>query len=164
MPNREGYFKEWYAKNKPQVLLRAQTYRAANRADLSAKSRAYYKKNKAQCQVVNKAWVVAQRNYNCDKRSATRLCAWARIRARKKGLAFDLVWQDISIPSKCPVFGRPFEYGGRYAMSLDRIQPSLGYVRGNVRVVSKLANAMKYDATPTELVEFARWVLGDCNE
>ena len=36
---------------------------------------------------------------------------------------------------------------------------SLGYVRGNVTVMSMKANIMKGDATPEELLQFAEWVL-----
>ena len=35
--------------------------------------------------------------------------------------------------------------------SLDKIKPHLGYVPGNVLVVSHRANMIKHDATPEEL-------------
>jgi hypothetical protein len=35
--------------------------------------------------------------------------------------------------------------------SLDKIIPSLGYVRGNVQVISQRANSIKRDATLAEL-------------
>ena len=41
--------------------------------------------------------------------------------------------------------------------SIDRIIPTLGYVRGNVIVVSLKANRIKNDATPDELMEVARF-------
>ena len=43
--------------------------------------------------------------------------------------------------------------------SLDRIIPELGYVPGNVQVISQLANAMKWDSTREERLTFANWVL-----
>ena len=42
--------------------------------------------------------------------------------------------------------------------SLDRIIPELGYVPGNVQVISHQANTMKSNATLKELKAFAAWV------
>lgn len=68
------------------------------------------------------------------------------------------------IPETCPVLGIPLFPGiGRgpqhNAPTLDRIVPDLGYVPGNIRVMSHLANSMKRDATPEQLRTFAEWVL-----
>jgi hypothetical protein len=66
-------------------------------------------------------------------------------------------------PAKCPVFGRKFTERGAgfspWSPSIDKIDPAKGYVRGNVQVISMLANAMKRNATPAQLQQFARWVL-----
>lgn len=53
----------------------------------------------------------------------------------------------------------PFDKSRRYSRSLDRIIPELGYVPGNVQVISQLANAMKWDSTREERIAFANWVL-----
>jgi hypothetical protein len=42
--------------------------------------------------------------------------------------------------------------------SLDRIRPELGYVPGNVAVISYKANAIKQGATPEELRAVADWL------
>ncbi len=66
-------------------------------------------------------------------------------------------------PAKCPVFNRRFTERGvgfsPWSPSIDKIIPAKGYVRGNVQVISMLANSMKRDATPTQLRRFAEWVL-----
>lgn len=66
-------------------------------------------------------------------------------------------------PSSCPVFHRRFVERGvgfsPWSPSIDKIDPKKGYVRGNVQVISMLANAMKRNATPTQLRQFAEWVL-----
>ena len=76
-------------------------------------------------------------------------------RARKKGLEFNLTEHDIVIPSHCPALGIPiFCEGGRATAnspSLDRIDPSKGYTRDNIVVVSHRANTLKRDATVLEL-------------
>jgi hypothetical protein len=40
---------------------------------------------------------------------------------------------------------------------LDRLIPELGYVKGNIAVVSTRANTLKRDATPEELMKVARF-------
>ena len=89
--------------------------------------------------------------------------------AKKKGThvgfksAAELAAYVLSIaPDKCPVFGEPFAERGvgfsRWSPSIDKINPALGYVRGNIQVLSVLANCMKRDASPEELNKFADWV------
>lgn len=70
-------------------------------------------------------------------------------RAREKGIEFSLDLEDFIIPSVCPVLGLPIERGSNRDCwpSLDRIDPNKGYVKGNVIVVSFLANRIKSNAT-----------------
>jgi hypothetical protein len=79
----------------------------------------------------------------------------ARQRAAKLGIDFDLTLADIVVPERCPALGVELSVGKRHARphspSLDRIDPSLGYVRGNVVVVSHRANSIKNDASIDEL-------------
>ncbi|HEY1858660.1 hypothetical protein [Acidocella sp.] len=81
----------------------------------------------------------------------------ARDRASSKGLPFDLTPGDISVPEFCPVLGIRLEWGrgqmgwrNMTAPSLDRVRPQLGYVRGNVRIISNRANHLKSNGTITE--------------
>jgi hypothetical protein len=66
-------------------------------------------------------------------------------------------------PSKCPVFGTPFAKHGagfsNWSPSIDKIDPRKGYVRGNIQIISMLANCMKRNATPKQLRTFAEWAL-----
>jgi len=68
-------------------------------------------------------------------------------------------------PASCPVFGVPFADRGTgfnpWSPSIDKIDPTKGYVPGNIQVLSFLANCMKRDATPDQLKQFAHWVLKD---
>jgi len=80
----------------------------------------------------------------------------AKGRAKKFGIPFDLTKEDIIVPDICPVFNKPLVFGygnGRNPMSpsLDRIDNTKGYVKGNVIVVSWRANHLKNDATIDEL-------------
>lgn len=82
----------------------------------------------------------------------------AKRRAIKAGVPFDLYEEDFDIPPTCPVLGFEMARGdGGRSPSLDRIEPALGYVRGNVVVVSTRANRLKGDATLAELLRLAEF-------
>lgn len=75
----------------------------------------------------------------------------ARGRAKKKGLPYNIDLEDVIPPTHCPVLGIELDWSALKTQdncpSLDRIIPSLGYVKGNVIVVSILANRIKTNAT-----------------
>lgn len=92
--------------------------------------------------------------------------------AKKNGVPveFDSVAQLASYittirPDKCPVFNQPFVERGagfsNWSPSIDKRDPSKGYVKGNIQVISMLANCMKRNATPEQLKQFAQWALED---
>jgi hypothetical protein len=89
----------------------------------------------------------------------------ARNRARKKGIPFNLTVDDIVIPEFCPILGVKLtrnmgSHGGTStSASIDKIIPELGYVKGNIQIISLLANNMKSSANSEQLVVFAKWVL-----
>ena len=84
-------------------------------------------------------------------------------RAIKKELDFNLTLDDINVPSHCPVFGFALQRNHKIPLfnspSVDRIDPAKGYTKDNIQVLSQLANAMKQNATPEQLLKFAYWVL-----
>lgn len=89
----------------------------------------------------------------------------ARNRARKSGWAFNLKMSDIVVPERCPILGiklvahcgtRNKKYPN--SPSLDRIDSSKGYVRGNIAVVSWRANEVKKNGTAAEHRKIATWM------
>lgn len=75
----------------------------------------------------------------------------AKGRSRRLNLDFDLTVEDIKVPRKCPVLGEPLIKNTEYASSLDRIDPSKGYIKGNIQVLSVRANMLKNNASIDEL-------------
>ena len=76
-------------------------------------------------------------------------------RCKRIGREFSIELEDITIPEKCPVFGFDLKREDRQtwmcAPSVDRIDSSKGYIKGNITVVSRRANILKKDATLEEL-------------
>lgn len=82
----------------------------------------------------------------------------ARDRTRMFGLEFSLTAADFEdVPTHCPVLGLELVYPGAgkgrsdNSASLDRLDSSKGYVKGNVAIISWRANRLKSDATLAEL-------------
>lgn len=87
----------------------------------------------------------------------------AKTRAKNQGLEFNITASDFEIPSICPILGIQLFKSDRSGAnpnspSLDRLIPSRGYTKGNVWVISKLANYMKNSASFGELQMFANWI------
>lgn len=118
------------------------------------KAREYYKEAQPESRV--RAMEVQKKKRHLDTRYRL-LCA-ARARARQLKIPFDLTLEDIFVPDKCPVFGTTFAMNTKYAASIDRVDPTKGYIKGNVQVLSWKANTMKNDASKEELEKFANWV------
>lgn len=131
--------REYYLQNKDKYRKSGLKYYYANRSRHLLLSRLYRIRN------LSKILVKA-----------------ARDRAKKKGLPFDLTVSDISIPETCPVLGIPISPGERgfhpNSPTIDRFIPELGYVRGNVSVISCRANGIKSDANLEEVELLAAWM------
>ena len=97
--------------------------------------------------------VKSARRYYANR--AKSLWSSARARAKNSGLNFNIEPGDITIPDTCPVLGIPME-----SPSLDRVDSTQGYVRGNIRVISWRANKLKSDATLDELRRLVAYVEG----
>jgi len=90
----------------------------------------------------------------------------AKQRAERRGVPFSITPLDITIPARCPVLGVKLAIAhgadgkgpSPCSPTLDCIDPTLGYVPGNIAVVSWRANRLKSDATLAELRRLADWV------
>jgi hypothetical protein len=155
----------YYQKNKERQYENQKRWRKANRAKLNEKARIYRAKNvdairvkqaKSKLARTRGAWSDLADPQNVDYVVRLMLNR-ARHSAKKKGIPFNLTKADIlPFPKVCPVLGTPLIYGATRAElwstpSLDRIDNSRGYVKGNVVLVSYRANVIKGDATVSEL-------------
>lgn len=80
----------------------------------------------------------------------------AKKRATKQGVPFDIEIEDIIIPDMCPLLGIKLGFNGSVnnrdsSPSLDRKNPALGYVKGNIAVISYRANRIKNNASAAEI-------------
>ncbi len=145
----------------------------ANKERAKKTRRQHYLNNKEKYAILGKEWKdnnkelqkkLASESYHRRKLDPLNikhyLLKHAKARAVQKGIEFNLVEDDIVLPDSCPIMGLSFNRSTRkYGYSLDRKDPTKGYTKDNVWVISQIANAMKWDSTHEERVLFAKWVL-----
>jgi hypothetical protein len=133
---RTNYNRTYYKRNAEQWRCYATQYRAENKTLINAKIRNYYTQNPAHL-----------------------LVTLAKQRAKRMGLPFELTLEYVKqlIPEVCPITLLPFERGKKkpvpQSMTLDKIIPALGYIPGNVMVVSRLANTIKQNCIDPEVFD-----------
>lgn len=93
----------------------------------------------------------------------------AKDRARKQNLPFNITLKYLReiAGDECPIFHTPFEWGasglgpGKFkpnGAQLDRIEPDLGYIEGNVAFISHRANRLKDNGTMQDHYDIADWI------
>lgn len=89
----------------------------------------------------------------------------AKKRSKKRGRIFDIKQEDVFAlyVERCPIFDIELDWeveGLKRAFdnspSLDRIDSSKGYVKGNIWIISVRANRIKNDASAEELMAIAQ--------
>lgn len=92
-------------------------------------------------------------------------CVTKKSECKSKGIPYNLTPEYLSSiwTGVCPIFGvelvRTVDARSHISSAhLDRLDPSKGYVKGNVTWISGRANRIKYDATPEELRKIADWM------
>jgi hypothetical protein len=103
------------------------------------------------------------RLHGLSKTTEAKMFYAARVRANKQHVPFDIVIEDIHIPDLCPILGIQLFVSSTDAPcanspTIDRLVPELGYVVGNINVISHRANRLKNSATPQELRLIADWM------
>jgi hypothetical protein len=88
-------------------------------------------------------------------KTTTMLLSGIKCRCKKRGFEYNLTSDDVHIPELCPILGIPLfrstNVRTNNSPTVDRIDNSRGYVKGNVHVISWRANRLKNDGTYEEL-------------
>ena len=101
-------------------------------------------------------------NYNNKADYVSRLYKLTKKRAIDNNIPFNILLEDIVLPDFCPIFNIPLFRGeGRSnnSYSLDRILPELGYIKGNVWIISDRANRLKSNMCKEDLIMFCNTIL-----
>ena len=97
------------------------------------------------------------------KHFVKRMLSSAKSRTQKLGQEFTLEEKDIKVNTHCPYLGIELVVSDNVrsneSPSLDRIDNKKGYIKGNVEMISNLANTMKGCATKEQLMMFAKEIL-----
>jgi len=92
----------------------------------------------------------------------------SRANAKHVGMVHTITPDDIPLPTHCALLGMELTYtpgtDGRghrdlNRASIDRIDNSLGYIPGNVQVISWQANRLKGTLTSKQLIYLAKAIL-----
>ena len=106
-------------------------------------------------------------NYNNSLNYIQRLYKVTKKRALFNNIPFNITEEDLVIPENCPVLGIPInrQIGSlsNNSPSIDKIDPALGYIKGNVWIISMRANRMKSDLSREEIIKFCTVLLNKIN-
>lgn len=95
-------------------------------------------------------------------RSANGILRAAKSRAKKRGIEFNLLLEDIDIPEFCPVLGIKLEFNDDYqkdsSPSIDRINNQKGYIKNNIKIISYRANQLKSDLSIEEIEKIIKYI------
>jgi len=153
MPYNKVYAQEYYRKNKEIMLARNAKWQSENRDKMKGYNKSYKSKDNVKyqeyCKINYEKWLLSN----------------AKRAEKERGITCNLDLTDIVIPEHCPYLGIKLTTtrgAGQLDTnaSIDKIDPNLGYTKGNVEIISRKANRMKNNASPRELVLFAENVLG----
>lgn len=85
----------------------------------------------------------------------------AKLRAKQKGWEFNIDRSDLVVPKLCPVLGIELIPGAGCSSpnspTVDRLDNTKGYIKGNVAVISRRANHLKNDSNLAELKKIVAW-------
>ena len=85
-----------------------------------------------------------------------------KARAKRKDIPFTIDFEDLEYPELCPILGIPLiRRAGSFhenSPTIDRVDPTKGYTKGNVHVVSFRANRIKWNATLAELKQIVAFL------
>jgi hypothetical protein len=150
-----AYTKEWTSGNEDRVKATRKAYNRNNAEKISERNKVYKAENRDYFLEYNRRYA--------NEKPEKALLYEARKRAKKFGLPITIADTDIVIPEFCPILGIKLVRGSAddnrdACPSLDRVNPELGYVPGNIAVISYRANRIKNNGTSEEHRRIADWM------
>lgn len=169
-----AYWRKSYSKNREKRLASCRAYRERKiKQDpefFRRSRRARYERDGEAIRSMmrdryreNNQTIRAERNNKYASDPRPKMLTASRLRAKVLDIPHSICKADIVIPKICPVLGIPLKVSRKSrgpqnnSPTLDRINPALGYVAGNVIVISWRANRLKSDATIEELIALAKF-------
>ncbi len=128
----DNYYRKYYRNNKKKIY--------ENRREKAlVYNKQYYQKHKEEIKVKR----------SDPESKIHNMWIQARQKALVKNLPFTIKEEDIVVPELCPLLGVRLVWGVERGVSpsLDRVIPSLGYTKENIKVISMEANRMKQEIT-----------------
>jgi hypothetical protein len=126
----------------------------------------YYSSHKPKILEYNRQWRLRQQQRDMRLFKLKDMIRSAKNRAKQEGVPCDIETDDfvetIYTLDTCPVFPWIILAWGnigrqkRESPTLDRIVPALGYVKGNVRIISWRANSAKRNWTIRQFIAIGR--------
>lgn len=142
---KNAYMREWKRAHKGSVNKTSQKWKDANRALVRTREKERAHRRADTGPGYRALWLNS-----------------IRLRAKKKGLPFNITIGDLVFPEICPVLGIPIKArSGSFSdnsPSLDRTIPALGYVKGNVVIMSYRANRIKCHASLEDLEKIVAYM------
>lgn len=148
---KKEYKKQWNADNNNHIKEYKNSWHSKNKERINREKRAEYKLKAEEL-----------RQLRLENPEKTIFIA-AKKRAKDKQVDFSIEVEDIVIPDFCPILKNIRLEMSRTGWktdnspSLDRIIPELGYIKGNIQVISDRANRMKSNSTFDEMIALGDW-------
>jgi hypothetical protein len=141
------YMRNWGDKNHEARCQYKRDYYAENKTEIRAKSNAY--------------WQGSVEAFISDLWRRSKRVAWERFGKKNRVLSFEITKEYLLDLYKqqngiCPLskLRMKHQWGSLYSISVDRIDSALGYVPGNVQLVTKAANLLKNEDTQAEALAY----------
>lgn len=155
------YRKAYYQKHKERIKARIKAKTAENPTKARQRAKKWGEEHRER-----KISSTRKSYYKSKKNPVDRMFASAKSRARTDHKDFNISREDIILPPHCPLLGIEFDQRDKFGnlisdtlYTIDRIDSSKGYVKGNIQVISNIANRMKSNATAEQLLTFAKSII-----
>lgn len=160
---RKEYMRSWREKNREKIREKHQEAQRRWRSNPENLEKERARNRERYLQRADK--VAAYQAKKVEEDPTWRMLIAAKSRAKRQGIPFLITKDDLEVPEYCPVLGLKLKYGAGpicdESASLDKFIPELGYIPGNVRIISNRANMLKNNMTLFEWEAIGKYLRGE---